>query len=254
MKKKSSATTVDTTLNDIPDEILSHILSFLPLKEAFRTIFLSKRWIPLSYSLSIHFDGIQTESWINFRRMLDSIMLSPLAQQYTLKTFHIDHCRFNLCKSANSTINQWLEAAKRRHIQNIFLKLGRRVTLLPTIFSCKTLVVLKLRDLKLSSMFHCCVDLPLLETLSLIDVRLKDLEDLKKLIYGCPTLKDLKTSYVTATPYVTATDGGVIAADGGLTAGEYSKPLSRLIQANIRLFEVPFRAVPNVQFLTVTNV
>jgi hypothetical protein len=64
--------------------------------------------------------------------------------------------------------------------------------------------------------------------------------DLEKLIYGCPILEDLKTAYVDARV--------------GVRAREYSKPLSKLIKANIRLFEVPLRAVSHVKFLTVTGV
>ncbi|AES75906.1 putative F-box domain-containing protein [Medicago truncatula] len=49
-----------TTINIIitlPDEILSHILSFLQTKLAFSTTILSKRWEPLHISLtSLHFD------------------------------------------------------------------------------------------------------------------------------------------------------------------------------------------------------
>jgi hypothetical protein len=71
---------------------------------------------------------------------------------------------------------------------------------------------------------------------------LVDIEDLKKLISGCPMLEDLKTAYVTSSVGV------------GITAGGYSKPLYKLIKANIRLFDVPLRAVSNVQFLTVTGV
>ncbi|GAU50332.1 hypothetical protein TSUD_243630 [Trifolium subterraneum] len=62
------------------------------------------------------------------------------------------------------------------------------------------------------------------------------MEDLKKLIYECLMLEDLKTSYVKAS--------------AGVTAGGYSKPLSNFIKANIRLFDVSLTIVSNVQFLT----
>ncbi|WJX60415.1 hypothetical protein P8452_45625 [Trifolium repens] len=63
--------------------------------------------------------------------------------------------------------------------------------------------------------------------------------DLEKLIYGCPILEDLKTAYIDARV--------------GVRARGYSKPLSKLIKANIRLFEVPLRVVSYVKFLTVTG-
>ncbi|MCH95536.1 F-box/FBD/LRR-repeat protein, partial [Trifolium medium] len=45
-------------INDFQDEILTHILRFLPFKQAFRTTtVLSKRWRPLPRSLAVlHID------------------------------------------------------------------------------------------------------------------------------------------------------------------------------------------------------
>ncbi|GAU20720.1 hypothetical protein TSUD_231340 [Trifolium subterraneum] len=240
-----SSTTIET-LNDFQDDILIHILSFLSIKEAFRTTVLSKRWISLCYSLStLHFDDIQSgvttkETCIHFCQMLDAIILSPHAQQQTLKTFHLK-CQFKLWKFDYSSIIKWIEAAKQRCVDDLSLVLLFGITLEPTtIFSCKTLVVLKLCRLHVSTLSNCSVHLPLLKTLSLVDVRLDDMGDLKKLIYGCPILEDLKTAYIDASV--------------GVTARGYSKPLSKLIKANIRLFDVPLRAVSYVKFLTITGV
>jgi len=49
---QSATTMVESINNFFPDEILTHILSFLPFKQAFGTSVLSKRWRPLCYSLS----------------------------------------------------------------------------------------------------------------------------------------------------------------------------------------------------------
>ncbi|WJX62825.1 hypothetical protein P8452_47780 [Trifolium repens] len=83
----------------------------------------------------------------------------------------------------------------------------------------------------------------------LFDADLNDIdEDLKrkikrkitKLILGCLMLEDVKTVYV---------DSSV-----GVTAGGYSKPcLSKLIKADIHLFDVPLRGISGVQFLTLTG-
>jgi hypothetical protein len=244
--KQSKLSTTINTLNDFQDDILTHILSFLPIKEAFRTTVLSKRWIPLCYSLStLHFDDIESgvttkETWIRFCQMLDAVILSPHAQQQTLKTFHLK-CQFELWKFDYSSITKWIEAAKQRCVEDLSLFLFLGITLRPTtIFSCKTLVVLKLCSLHVSTLSNCSVCLPLLKTLNLVDVHLDDMGDLEKLIYGCPILEDLKTAYIDARV--------------GVRARGYSKPLSKLIKANIRLFEVPLRAVSYVKFLTVTGV
>jgi hypothetical protein len=53
-------------------------------------------------------------------------------------------------------------------------------------------------------------------------------------------LENLKTSYVKARV--------------GITATGYTKPLFNLINAEIRMFEVPLRAIYNVKFLRVFEV
>lgn len=86
-------------------------------------------------------------------------------------------------------------------------------------------------------MFRSSVDLPSLKTLYMCFVSFEDMKDLMKLLSGCPMLENLKTICVDA--------------NAGVTAGGYFKPLSKLINADINLFEVPLRAVYNVQRLYV---
>ncbi|PNX73023.1 F-box/LRR-repeat protein [Trifolium pratense] len=241
-----SSAAIINTLDDIQDDILTHILSFLPIKEAFRTSVLSKRWISLCYSLStLHFDDIQSgvttiETWIQFCQMLDAIILSPHAQQQTLKTFHLK-CQYKFWKIDHRNIIKWIEAAIQRCVEDLSLFLLFGVTLEPTaIFISKTLVVLKLCRLHVSTLSNCSVRLPLLKILSLVDINFDDMGDLNKILYGCPILEDLKTAYINASV--------------GVTAGGNSEPsLSKLIKASIRLFDVPLRALSCVKFLTVTK-
>ncbi|GAU25350.1 hypothetical protein TSUD_216880 [Trifolium subterraneum] len=235
-----------TSLNDLPDDILTHILSFLPIKEAFRTSILSKRWGPFCYSLPVlHFqsDNIQTNDWIPLRRLIDKVMFSPLAHHVTLKSFHLN-CRYIHFHDATAEclpFHDWIEEAKRRFLKELRLSFITHIPLKPTTFFCsKTLIVLKLMDIVISTMLHCSVDLPLLKTLDLSFVTFQDMEDVMKLISGCPILEKLRTLDVKAT--------------SGVTLGGYYKPLSKLIKANIHLFEVPLRAVYNVKFLTIWKV
>ncbi|XP_045810074.1 uncharacterized protein LOC123904450 [Trifolium pratense] len=128
-----------------------------------------------------------------------------------------------------------MEAAKSRNLEELDISYLLGIPLAPTIFCCKTLVVLNLTGISVATMLHCSVDLPLLEFLSLSEVRFKGMEDLMKLLSGCPKLLDLRTRHVTATT--------------GITTGGYFKPLSKLFYADICLFEVPVRAVSNVEHL-----
>ncbi|MCH99532.1 F-box/LRR-repeat protein [Trifolium medium] len=155
---QSAVVRVDT-LNDLPDEILTHILSFLPYKDAFRTRILSKRWLPLCHSLSvlnIDDEGVNSQKdWIHF-------------------------------------------PAKQRRVEYLNLL---NIPLAPTtIFFCKTLVVLRLMSIRVANMFRCSIDVPLLKTLDLFNVGFDDMENLMRLISGCPVLENLKTSLLKRVP------------------------------------------------------
>jgi len=82
------------------------------------------------------------------------------------------------------------------------------------------------------------VDLPSLKTLYLDHVHFKNKENFGKLLSGCPVLEDLHTRIHYAEE------------DNGVSTGGF-ETLSKLIKANIRAFDVPFKAVHEVQFLTV---
>lgn len=237
----SSSTTVEN-INDFPDEILTHLLSFLPTREAFRTTVLSKRWRPLSYSLSdlvIDDQRVQnSEDLIQFRQFMDAVMFST---SLTLKSFHLS-CFSKLWETEGDCFDKWVEVAKHRHIEVLRLHFSYSlyIPLAPTIFCCKTLVNLTLAHIRVAIMFHCSADLPLLKTLCLTLVKFEDMKDFMNLLSGCPILEYLHTIGVESTT--------------GITVGGCIKPLPKLIKAYIFLFDVPFRALQNVQSLRVHEV
>ncbi|XP_058769381.1 FBD-associated F-box protein At3g52670-like [Vicia villosa] len=89
------------------------------------------------------------------------------------------------------------------------------------------------------TLFHSSVDLPSLKILYMYDVCFHHIDDFMKLLSGCPVLERLITLYVEASNHDT-------------TRG-YIKPLSKLILCGIRLFQVPFKAVYNVEILTISR-
>lgn len=175
-----------TNINDLPDEILSHILSFLPTKVAFRTILLSKRWIPLCHSLNViridDNDIHKEQSWIHFCQFVDAVMLSQ--RSASLKTFHLKFRSklWELEDDDSFSFDEWVEAVKQRSVEDLHLHLSD-VALSHTIFCCKTLVVLKLREIHVPVMYTCTVDLPLLKNLHLKDILFKDIDDFTKLFF-----------------------------------------------------------------------
>jgi hypothetical protein len=135
------------------------------------------------------------------------------------------------------TFDIWIEAAKRRKVQKLDLSYLYYIPLVPTIFCCKTLVILRLTGITVATMFDCSVDLPLLKILYLSNIRFKQMKNFIKILSSCPQLLKLHANNVIATT--------------GVTTGGCINPLSKLDYADIGLFEVPLRAVSNVEVLTV---
>ncbi|XP_058775433.1 putative FBD-associated F-box protein At3g50710 [Vicia villosa] len=224
----------ESTINDLPDEILSHILSFLPTKHAFKTILLSKKWIPICHSLSvlrIDDDGAVSNSMnrIHLLKLVEAFMFSPHSQHLPLKSF-ILNCRSQQwdAETDRFTFDKCLEAAKLRRVIYLYLYL-LYIPLSPTIFCFKTLVSMTLIKIRPHTLFHSSVDLPLLKTLYMYDVCFHHIADFMKLLSGCPVLEKLSTVFVQAN-------------DRSATK-VYFKPLSKLITADILLFEIPFKVL-----------
>ncbi|MCH81931.1 F-box/LRR-repeat protein [Trifolium medium] len=231
-------------INDFPDEILTQILFFLPYKQAFRTTILSKRWRLLPCSLAIldidDYSVMDINDWFRFRQFMNKLIFSPHSRHLPLTSFYLN------CHSTRgfwdwATYDLWIKAAKHCHVKllSLFFLSTLAMGMAPyTIFCCKTLVVLRLRN---ANMTCCSVDLPLLKELYLSKVRFSDMDDLNRLVYGCPILEILTTSFVET-------------SNGVAVGGGYLKPLSNLIKAEIHLFDVPFRTFCNVQSLTIFEV
>ncbi|XP_058772224.1 putative FBD-associated F-box protein At3g50710 [Vicia villosa] len=220
-------------ISDFPDDILIHILSFLPVKDSFRTTLLSHRWVSLFYSLSSI--RLYENSYTHFLQFLNAVILSPRLHKHTLKTFHLefqDQSGSNNY-SLGSNMDECVKALKRRSIENLSLSLLNTI-LPPRVFCCKTLVVLKLHNL-LVAHDNFSVDLPLLKSLDLYDVNFYHMNKFMKLLSGSPKLEHLVTAYV-----------------AGVWERYPEKPLLyNLISADVSLYEVPLTALYNAQILTV---
>jgi len=206
-------------ISGLPDELLCHILSFLPIKQAFITTLLSKLWTPLCYSLPVLIfnyvkpntytfpdlsledqtkkdNDINDDDFYRFFRFVNTVMLSPLSTNQPLKTFSLS-CVFGFWKGLGTrqrdchveVFKPWLEAAKRRGVEELDLSLSYH-TFNPTIFISRTLVVLRLRMLYIGS-DASVVDLPSLKALDLSYVCFKNRNDYINFLSGCPIIQDL---------------------------------------------------------------
>jgi hypothetical protein len=226
-------------ISNLPDELLSHILSFLPTKLAFTTTVLSKRWIPLFKLLTtLHFDDESFSNKDAFPSIVERVVLST----ELIKTFYLNcdakhENRFNLWILEKlqqlGTFHNLIKTVKRHPVENLHI-VSWYISFPLSIFIFPTLVVLKLNYSKVVSIGNISVDLPSLKTLHLIKVYFKNNGNFNKLLNGCPILQDLQTDHI----YYLYREEGV-----------RLKTLSKLMRANIDASDVPVKAIYNVQFL-----
>ncbi|XP_039682866.1 F-box protein At4g09920 [Medicago truncatula] len=225
-------------ISNLPDELLCHILSFLPTKIAFTTTVLSKRWTPLFHSLTIlRFDDETVHNYAAFNSVcgfIDTFMLPPRLPNQFIKTFSLK-CRFVFSDSNCHILDAWVEAAKQRCIEEFHLSMIARISN-DTIFTCQTLVVLKLEWLQVE-VENLCRDLPSLKTLQLRFVRFKNKNVLQQLLNASPNLEDLN-AYGTSKHDKNSAPVGV-----------KSLSLAKLVRAEMRAIDVPYNVVNNVEFL-----
>ncbi|KAK8469952.1 hypothetical protein PHAVU_004G016400 [Phaseolus vulgaris] len=211
-------------ISNLPDSILCYVLSFLPTKEVVATSVLSKRWNLLWRSVtSLDFDlpgGDEYGNEVAYSRFLLSVysflftrnMEQPLHKLLLGKTVRVSG-----------------------RLQHLDLSLFPVIAVPSVVFSCKTLVVLKLTYLALKNISF--VDFPLLKILHLICVSFsKDSDLLQQFLSGSPNLEDLKVKNFSA------------------NAAKKFNRFSKLVRAEVDAHLVPLQNVKNVEVLVLDGI
>jgi hypothetical protein len=185
-------------ISTLPDAVLCHILSFLETREAFATSILSKRWKHLWLSVPVlDFSPTQlTDQEDNFR-FTDFVYTVLLSRDSAIpiKIFRLfvmhDH-------TLSVSFAKWINFVLQRGVEHLDLQVGTRTgsSILPiNIFSCTTLVVLKLHFFLVDPRFSSVLLLlPSLKTLHLRFIRFPNHQDFMLLLAQCPNLEDLHIS------------------------------------------------------------
>ncbi|KAL7202853.1 hypothetical protein ACSBR1_034338 [Camellia fascicularis] len=183
-------------ISSLPDSLLIYILSFIPTKYAFRTTVLSKRWKDLwAFVPNLDFDGSmldvpkQTPDVKSFMNFIDWVLFFHGLP--CIKRFHLK-CSWGFDVSRLPT---WISVLTARGVEELDVKLitNQEVLILPQkLFSCRTLVVLKLiSELKID--FPTSFYLPNLKVLH-VSLSYPQNGVLQKLFSSCPLLEDLHLS------------------------------------------------------------
>ncbi|KAK6145128.1 hypothetical protein DH2020_021948 [Rehmannia glutinosa] len=168
-------------LSGLPDAVLCHILYFLPTKLFVATNILAKRWRFLwSHVPNLDFDGENHGRGTSFSNIINRIMFLHKVQNLT--TFRLYYKDNNI---SDYELETWVMIAMARNVQNLDVRLGCLLMLPRCLFTCKTLVDLRLIDC-MGVPSSCTISLPSLKKLQFqID------EALPHLLIGCPVLEEL---------------------------------------------------------------
>lgn len=130
-------------ISSLPNLVLVCILSFLPTKWGIATSILSTRWKHLWASVPIMvFDSLvynDPELTGRFMNFVDGALF--LHDLSSIQRFGIKCSK----KIDMSRLNAWITVLIRRHIQEIDVSTKKCLKLPIDLFTCKSLVVLKLR-------------------------------------------------------------------------------------------------------------
>ncbi|EOA16704.1 hypothetical protein CARUB_v10004905mg [Capsella rubella] len=177
-------------INSLSDDIICQILSFLPFNKATSTSVLSKRWRYLfAFRPDLRFDDHELGGGPSFIDFVDRILTVS-------GNFPIRKISIKCCKSIDTGhITRWMVDVLKHGVLDLDIEIisNDDVVLVPLeIFTCKTLVVLKLSN-GFDAMIPDYVSLPSLRTLSLSSIYFynSDCCVLGKLLSACPALEEL---------------------------------------------------------------
>ncbi|ESQ47200.1 hypothetical protein EUTSA_v10028332mg [Eutrema salsugineum] len=163
---------------ELPNDLLVKILSFLPTKVAVSTRILSKQWEYYSES-----------EYKRLKCFLDRNL--PLHRAQVIESFRLG---FYYPHFEPGDIRLWVLTVVSRYIRELdifYVNYKNKQDILPSnLYTCKTLVTLKLRRRILVDVPRV-VCLPCLKTLHLQDVRYSSEDSLQRLLSNCSVLEDL---------------------------------------------------------------
>ncbi|KAJ4704238.1 F-box protein [Melia azedarach] len=185
-------------ISSLPDSVLCHILSFLPTKYAVATSILSSRWNLVWSSLpSLCFDDrlcleykrtnrLTNDASTRFENFVNRVLV--VSQQLNIDKFSLNcfKIRYPAC------LKLWVSAAIMRNVREIELNLKHqnRVELPESIYTCKTLEVLKLDSdftIKIPPSGTCFPSLKIFRVV----MYYPDNDLTERLFSMCPVLEDL---------------------------------------------------------------
>ncbi|ANM64394.1 FBD, F-box and Leucine Rich Repeat domains containing protein [Arabidopsis thaliana] len=179
---------VCSCINELPDDLILKILSFVSTKHVVVTSLLSKKWKSLWTRVPILKYDVRDHT--RFERFLDKSLFSH--QSHVLESLHVELS----VTLWNKDIGPWIRTALHHHhchLRELEIDACIVHTVLPPeLFTCKTLVVLKLKGIVIDVEAPLTtVSLPSLKTLHIDHSSLFDFGSLQMLLSNCNFITDL---------------------------------------------------------------
>ncbi|PIA60584.1 hypothetical protein AQUCO_00300227v1 [Aquilegia coerulea] len=179
----------------LPDPVQSHIVSFLPIKDAIRISILSKQWKNICYSLSrLEFDQYdftnKKDTAADFRDFVDDVVIrhdGSDIQRFSLKTT-LDDVFISSCR-----VSIWISFAILHNVQDVEMRMyNAKLIKLPfCFFTCSTLRILTLASVNIE--WPSIVRFPVLKCFFVERLIFEYENTIDKLFSNCtcPMLEDL---------------------------------------------------------------
>lgn len=252
MNRRRHSTMNNDRISSLPDSLISHILSFLPTKDVVSTSILSKRWKSLWPSITTLDFNDEAHAPSNYQRYMVfvqfvyKILVSRDFQP--IKRFRL-HCESEFTCSSNT--NTWVNYALRHQVEHLDVTIYRILPMyLPSsIFTCSTIVVLKLkgRSLEVKDMSRVC--LPSLKDLHLESILFPNSYSATRILFGCPRLEKLILKNIL--PYEGTS---MVMYHHFRNEGYETRKPKLLISADVQYCNIFWDALENAAFLRFTLV
>jgi hypothetical protein len=210
-------------ISSLPNEILYHILSFLPTEDAFTSSLLSKRWNSLWLSVpNLNLDEVSLIKDGKPVTFFSNLVNASIFKRNSYQPINKLCLKIKPEEPAIYDIERWLIGAAERKLEHLEIQLFYS----PCIFRLRNLVVLKLIKIVVSTFSHA--DFPSLKTLHLKDVDFHHRWFFFELLNNCPILEHFEAN--------------------GISLGNFSSSPDRVHKCLPKLVRASFSNISNFPF------
>uniref|UniRef100_A0A1J3I731 Putative FBD-associated F-box protein n=1 Tax=Noccaea caerulescens TaxID=107243 RepID=A0A1J3I731_NOCCA len=184
-------------LSDLPDNLLCHVLLNIPTKDVVKSSVLSKRWRDLWRDvpgLDLGFGDFP--DYNEFVSFVDRFLGFNCESRLQKLKFE-DRClelKYEWDEPHVANVTRWINVVLKRKVQHVHVlestwDVDKEVEIPSTVYTCESLVSLKLRDVILPDPES--VSLPCVKVIHLDEVKFANDQALERLISGCSVLESL---------------------------------------------------------------